>query len=259
MDVTINVPNGSYTNSAGVTTNNGTLTIMASGAVSLGNISVGTGAIAVTAGGAISQTGSIIQTGPGTAVSFTAGANPITLALANQISAPVSLSNSGANAVTLTVTGRLNLGGVTVGTGPVTLTATTGMGQAGGAANAFTQAAGGGLVTVNAGDGSIDFSNTLNQLTGPVSVNNMGAHQVVVKTVGALTLAASSLGTLTGLSAITAGGPITQTGAFLTAPGSTVTVSAGANPITLTNAGKLAIDDLFEVLHLLPGVVLDSP
>src|SRR6185437_9917543 len=71
------------------------------------------GSLAITAGGAITQSGALIV--PGTA-SFTAGTNAITLTNANNnMTGAVSLSNSGSNNATINNSTNLTLGASTVG------------------------------------------------------------------------------------------------------------------------------------------------
>src|ERR1017187_8235793 len=87
------------------------------------------------AGGAITQTG--VATVPGTS-SFTAGANVITLTQNNALTGAVSLSNSGANNVSLTNALATVLGASSVGSGTVAVVSTGAITQNG----VFTEAAG---------------------------------------------------------------------------------------------------------------------
>ena len=180
-----------------------------------------TGALSVTAVGAITQTGAIDADSTS---SFGAGGNAITLTEAgNDFTGAVSLSNSGGNAVQLTDTNALDLGTVVVGQN-LTITATGG---------ALTDS---GNVTV-AGVATI-VSTGQTVTLGDATTANFGsldfAGAAVTITEGsAMEVAASEA---TGALALVAGGAITQTGAI--DADSTSSFGAGGNAITLTEAGN---------------------
>ena len=204
------------------------------GALVLGTSSVGTGTLAIAAGGAITQNGTITQAAGAGAATFTAGANAITLTQSNSLTGAVVLSNSGVNNVALTNAGALSLGASTVGGGTLAVTAGGAITQTG----VFTQAAGAGATTFNAGANAITLTQA-NLFTGAVSLNNSGANNVALTNgAQALALGTSSVGT--GTLAVTAGGAITQTSAVTQAAGAgTATFIAGANAITLTQSNSL--------------------
>src|SRR5690606_5107194 len=80
-----------------------------------------TGDLALTAGGDITQTGELIIAGTTT---IDAGANAITLTNAdNDFTGAVSLSNSGANDISLTDSNAIELGTSNIGSGALTITA----------------------------------------------------------------------------------------------------------------------------------------
>ncbi len=170
----------------------------------------------ITTNGAITQTG--VLTIPG-AASFASGANVITLTQNNAFTGAVSLSNSGANDISVTNSIALNMGASNIGSGTLTLTG-LGISQSG----AIIQAAGAGNATINAGAGVINLSNNGNTFTGIVSLNNSGANDVQLTNSTALVLGASTVGS--GTLGLTAGGTISETGA--------ITQAANAGTVTLS-------------------------
>ena len=101
-------------------------------ALALAASSVGSGTLTVTAGGAITQTGAVVQAAAAGVASFSAGANPITLNnAANDFTGAVALSNSGANDVALTDVNALALAASSVGSGTLTVTASGAITQTG--------------------------------------------------------------------------------------------------------------------------------
>jgi hypothetical protein len=218
-------------------------------AVVLGGFSA-SGSVSITAGGAITQTASASVAGTS---SFSAGAHAIALTqAANHFTGAVSLTNSGANAASLTNSVATVLGGSSVGslavissgtisqTGALTVTGATSLAST--AANTDiqlnTQANNfGGLVSIGGVTANVrDFGlrnvaagATLPSLTGLTNLRNLTLQ---------FDNAPITLGgfTATGNAAITAGGAITQTAAISVA--GTASFSAGANTITLTQAGN---------------------
>ena len=202
-----------------VTLTGAAVTLADTTATSIAGITA-TGALTLTSGGAITQSGAIDAD---STTSVTAGANAITLTNAgNDFTGAVSLSNSGSNDVALTDANALDLGTVGVGQN---LTVTTGGALTD--SGAVTVAGLGTIVStgfdVTLGDsttanfGSLDFSGAA------VSITEASAMEVAAsEATGALTLVAS--------------GAVTQSGAI--DADSTTSVTAGANAITLTNAGN---------------------
>ncbi|HVZ62967.1 MAG TPA: autotransporter-associated beta strand repeat-containing protein, partial [Lacunisphaera sp.] len=169
-------------------------------------------------GGAVGQTEELAVGGT---TSIDAGANAITLTnTANDFTGAVSLTNTGGNNVAITDANALDFGTTSLGSGTLTVTA-TGITQTGGA---ITQAASAGAVTFNGGAAAIDLTNSSNDFTGAVSLNNSGANNVAITDTNALIVGTSSVGNDL---ALTAGGDITQTGA-ITAIGGVMTVAVTA-------------------------------
>ncbi|HVB66099.1 MAG TPA: hypothetical protein VND01_00220, partial [Candidatus Acidoferrales bacterium] len=226
----------------------GSVTVNNTGALSI------TGAIIASGGGAVNLTatgasGSIIESGGGlvnttgtTTLTASAG-NDITLGGANDFST-VSVV-SGGN-VALNDVNTIQFSGASVISGTLGVTAV-----------GITEAVGGSLAvsgssTLNAGAGVITLGNA-NDFTGAVTLSNSGANAATLSnganalsigsgtSVGSdltLTSGALSLGTATvgGNLSATSTGAITQTGAL--AVTGTSNFSAGANAITLDNAGN---------------------
>ncbi len=203
-------------------------------ALDLGTVSVGSGTFTVQSGGALTQSGVITQAASAGAASFTAGANAITLANAsNDFTGSVSLSNSGANNVSLRDTNALDLGTVSVGSGTFTV-------QSGGAltqSGVITQAASAGAASITAGANAITLTNASNDFTGAVSLSNSGANNVSLRNTNALDLGTVSVGS--GTLTVQSGGALTQSGVITQAASAgAATFTAGAFAITLANASN---------------------
>ncbi len=167
----------------------GNLIVTSHGALNLGAGAVG--ALSATSnGGAITQTGGLTATGTS---SIDAGANAITLDKANDFTGVVSLTNSGANDVTLdNGANLLSLGNVNVGSGALTVDA-TGITQVVG--TGIVQSPGAGAASFNAHAGVLNLHSTLNNLTGIVNLANTGNFLVYLDNGGnALTLGALHVG-----------------------------------------------------------------
>ncbi|RAN82218.1 hypothetical protein B5P43_11205, partial [Bacillus sp. SRB_336] len=191
----------------------------------------------------ISQTGALGVTGSS---SLAAGANAITLTNAgNNFTGAVSLSNSGANNVSIRDANGLTLGNVTVGTGTLGVQA-VGIMQAAG--TAIVQSAAAGAASFNSG-GVLTLANTGNDFTGTVNLTG-GATQITdanVLTLGTLATGALTAisdgalnlgsGTVTGnLAATSNNGAIGQAGALHVTGSSTI--NAGSASIALTNVNN---------------------
>ncbi|MBL4701476.1 MAG: S-layer family protein, partial [Phycisphaeraceae bacterium] len=197
--------------------------------------SVGSGTFIATGVGITQTGGAITQAASAGAATFNGGAGVITLTQgANDFTGAVSLNNSGALAVALTDTNAVILGTSVVGSGTLDVTAGGAITQTGGA---ITQAGGTSTATfIAGGDIILDQSN---EFLGAVDLANAGgAFNTQVVDATALSIAPSSVGS--GTLTLTAGGAITQTGAILQAgvdgSGGAVSLNAGANSITLTQA-----------------------
>ena len=215
-------------------TSGGSVAVTDANAISLGAIN--SASLNVTAGGAITQSAPLSIGGAST---FAAGANPITLTnAANDFTGAVSLTGgtvaiTDANSLTLGTfstgdlsavsTGALNLGQGTVGGN---LVATSN----GGAITQSGPLAVTGSSTLNAGAGSLTLGNAGNDFTGALSLTGSSA---AITDANALVLGSVSLGG--GSLTVNTSGAITQSGPITAGAES---FSAGANPITLTNAGN---------------------
>ncbi len=208
-------------------TTSGDVQVSNSGALALSGTQSG-GNLSITTTGAITNPALISVSGTS---SFTAGANAITLTNAsNDFTGAVSLSNSGANNVSVTDTNAIVLGTSGVGTGTLTVNA-VGITQTG----AITQSAAAGTATFNAGAGVITLGSA-NNFTGAVGLNNSGANNVSVTDTNAIILGTSAVGT--GTLTVNAVG-ITQSGVTTitqAAGAGTATFNAGAGVITLGSA-----------------------
>ena len=207
-------------------------------AVVLGTIGVGTGTLAINAVG-ITQTGTITQAASAGAVTITGNAGAIALTGANNFTGSVALSNSGANAVSITDTNALSIGTSSVGTSTLTINA-VGITQTG----AITQTAGAGAVTITGNAGAVALTSA-NDFTGTVSVTNSGANAVSITDANALTIGASTIGTstftATAGTALTVSGAVTFGGGLsFSADGGDLTVSANLSK----TAGVAATADL---------------
>ncbi|WP_199237401.1 hypothetical protein, partial [Azospirillum sp. TSH64] len=208
-----------------------------------------TGTVSITSGGALTQSGALTIGGTS---SFTAGANAITLSnTSNALTGAVTLSNSGTNDVSLTNTlatslsgmvgqdltvvsgGTLGFGATTVGR-TLTATASDAVTQTGAiSANSLT------VKTLKNGGAAITLSNAGNDVT-TLDLRSRNAADTA-DAAGALSytdataLDLAALNT-TGTVSITSGGALTQSGALTV--GGTSSFTAGANAITLSNAGN---------------------
>lgn len=203
-------------------------------ALELGESNLGTGTLSVTAGGNLTQSGAIKQTAAAQSASFTVGANSISLNHAdNDFTGPLLLSNSGSKDITVRDANGLNLGLSSVGSGALNLTSNGTLEQSG----PLTQEANAGQLTLNAGAGAINFTQSSNTITGAVSLNNSGANNASISNTRGIVLANSTLGS--GQLSVNALGPISQTGPIKQANNAAgASFSAGANTINLSNTAN---------------------
>ena len=175
------------------------------------------GNLVAVAGGAITQTGTI--TVPGTS-SFSSGANAIDLTTngtSNSFTGAITLSNSGANNVTLTNNNATSLAASTVGQNLTIISN-----------GAITQT---GILTVpgassfSAGSNAINLTQS-NNFTGSVLLSNNGTNNVSVTNNGALQIGTSTIGQNL---ALTAGGDITESGIINASNGTTTVIVTAAN------------------------------
>ncbi|MBT7924755.1 MAG: hypothetical protein HN627_10885, partial [Opitutae bacterium] len=183
-----------------------------------------TGALSLTASGAITQTGAIDADGTS---SFSAGANTITLTQANDFTGAVSLSNAGANDVSITDSNALILGTVGVGQN---LTVTTTGGALTDSANIAVE----GLATIVATGQSVTLGDAVGETTNFGSLDFAGA-AVTITEDSSMSIAASEA---TGALTLSANGAITQTGAIAASSASSFTTSVNDATITLTDAAN---------------------
>jgi filamentous hemagglutinin family protein len=142
----------------------------ASGALTLGTLSVGSGTLSLT-GNNITQTGAITQAAGAGAVTINGGASAIDLSnVSNNFTGAVGLNNSGNNAVTIRDTNDLVLGPSTVG-GSLTATSGTGSISQAGALNV----AGASTFTLNGTSKDVLLGTSANTFGGGVTVNGSGS------------------------------------------------------------------------------------
>ncbi len=189
------------------------------------------GGLTVNAHGGVTQTRDII-TGTG-ASSINAGAGPINLSRAsNTFGGAVSLVNTGLHSITISDADALTLG--TVWMSPDAAGSLVVRANGGSITQNGFIGTGTGAVNFHATGGAITLANPENNFRGHVSLTNSGANNIAIADSGALAVAAITMDDARGSLAITAHGPLTQTGVIRTGTGTT-TIDAGSGPITLTN------------------------
>ncbi len=185
-----------------------------------------TGFLNIANNGSIAQSGAITVTGTS---DFSAGANAIDLTTngsGNSFTGAITLSNSGANDVSLTNSIATVLAASSVGNN-LTIVSGGALSQTGALVVPGTS-------SFSAGSNAIDLTTNgaSNSFTGAITLSNSGANNVSLTNSIATVLAASSVGQdLT----INSSGAITQIGALIV-PGLS-SFSAGANAIDLTTNG----------------------
>ncbi|MEI6107163.1 MAG: filamentous hemagglutinin N-terminal domain-containing protein, partial [Opitutae bacterium] len=217
-------------------------------ALALGTSSVGQ-ALALTAGGSITQTGAITATGGATTVTVTVAGSDILLGTqANNLGSAVpvfggtvsnirdvSLRNINAGAVLPSFTGLTNLrnltltfNGAAIALPALTLTNSGSLViSAGGIISQGGTLTVPGTASFTTGGFAITLTDIANNFTGAVSLNNTGANAVAVVNNTSLILGSSGMGNGT-FAATTIGGSISQTGAITkTGATSTFTIDTG--------------------------------
>ncbi|SFU51965.1 filamentous hemagglutinin family N-terminal domain-containing protein [Polaromonas sp. YR568] len=194
------------------------LSLTATGGLSINTDLTATGNLTLASNIGIQQTSGALTVGGTTSVN--AGGGEVSLTGAgNNFTGAVSVTNLGANNVTLNATGNpLTLGTLSLGSGTLNITGNN-ITQTG----AITQAANGGAVTVNGGASAIDLSNTGNNFTGAVSLNNTGSNAVTIRDADDLKLGASTVGG--SLTAISNSGSISQSDTLNVTGASTFTLN----------------------------------
>ncbi len=253
------------TNSAALTLgtlNVGALTAIANagappenGGLNLGSGTVGGNLVAMSNGGAITESAGGLQVTGGGTSNVNASAGSITLTdVNNAFSGAVTLTGATTqvtDAAGMTL-GTLNVGALTAianaGAPAVNGSLNLGTGTVGGSlvaasnGGAITESAGGLQVTgggtsdVNAGAGSITLTDAGNHFTGAVTLASTGTGVSIFDS-GALTLGAPTLGTNTGITAI-AGGTLTLPAVALST--GTGSIDLESNGGTLSTAGDLS-------------------
>ena len=207
----------------------------------------------VVTGGALTQTGALSVAGTS---SFTAGANPITLTQNNSFTGQVTLSNSGANNVTVNNAIPLFLGNaLTLGSGTLTLNAAAGITTGVSVTSTGPQIYNGPVSLSNdttiAGIG-VTFANTVNGAK-QLNVNDSGATTFAgvvggtvaltflgtnaggtSSSVGVNTTGVTQFGDNTTLSGTYSNAGFTTLGGTTTLAGTATTINAGAGNIALT-------------------------
>ncbi|MBX3604130.1 MAG: filamentous hemagglutinin N-terminal domain-containing protein [Piscinibacter sp.] len=194
-------------------------------ATQLGTVSVGSGALSITAAGALTQLGALTQSAGAGAVTLAAGSNPITLTQAGNdfvgavalTGAAVQLNDQNALALAASTVDSLVVtsNGAITQTGDLNVTGTSSFG---------------------AGNGSITLQAAGNSFGGSVALSNSGANAVALHDSGALLLSGVSVGS--GMLQLSAGGAITQSATVTQAGAGAVTLDASANAVTLGAAGN---------------------
>jgi filamentous hemagglutinin family protein len=223
-NITLNNATNNMVGSVALTTISGDVSYTGSGAVMLGAAGVG-GNLTVSAGGDLLQVGTLSVSGT---TNISVGAHLINLSNNNTFSGAVTLSNSGANDVTIVTTGNLDIAGSNVGSGVLTLQAgATGAGiltqsgaivQESGAAGVFLQS-----------DGNLTLNNPSNAFTGPITVvgTNGGNANLANSTATIIGGAQTGGGTYT----LNSSGAISQTG------------GVNVGDLTLTASGSITMND----------------
>ena len=196
------------------TTGSNGATVTDSAGVALGSSTIG-GALTLSAGGAISQSGALQSA----SLSVTTGTGNIVLTnAANAVSGAIAFTTPGA--ASFADTGAVDLGGASVG-GVLTLQSGGGISQSG------AVAAGGLSVTAS---GSIVLTNTANAVTGSVAFTTPGTASFTDST--SFGVGATSVD---GLLTLVSGGGISQSGAVQAA---SLNATANNGAIALTNSGN---------------------
>lgn len=214
----------------------------------LGKSDIGTGALTVSAKGAITQEGPISQTGTiGTGpsagnVSFTAQGAAITLTdPENDFLGPVSLNNSGAFNVSIRDKNALVLAASKIGDGSLTVETKGALSQA--PSGGIVQGSNGKGASFNAGANSITLDRSENDFVGGVSLSNSGRNDVVLVGANLLTLNKVMVGS--GKLSVAGNGGIVQTDVIVQEAGAGVarfTTTTGV--ITLDNPGNRLTGDI---------------
>ncbi|MBI3515451.1 MAG: filamentous hemagglutinin N-terminal domain-containing protein [Proteobacteria bacterium] len=183
---------------------NGDITVAANITKSGGGLAT----LTIVAAGAMSVTGAPV-------IGVTAG---------NSLNVDITLGNAG------------TLPAMSLGTGSLTVNSSGGHLFSNGP---ITQTAGGGAVSFNMNTHGLDLADAGNLITGTLSIANGAGSNITIVNSGSLTLGTWSLNSTGSPISITAVGGITQTGPMTQPAGaSSVTLNAGAGPITMTNAGN---------------------
>ena len=219
-NITIGSSNAGAITVGGATTFNDSTTLLNNSSIAIGGALTATENLILTSNGAISQTAAVIVTGTTTITAN--AANNITLtdsgnnfggAVSVVSGKVVSLRDSGAMLMgTSNISGNLTVqtGGALTQSGALAVTGTTG---------------------ITSGAYDITLDTATNNFTGAVSV--VSGKDVSLRDTDTLILGAS---TIAGNLTVQTGGALTQTGALLVTGISTLT--AGANDVTLTQAGN---------------------
>jgi filamentous hemagglutinin family protein len=275
----------SFTGSVGLTNTAGAVQLKNGGALTLDNVSVGTGTLTVQAGSAITQAGgtTIVQAAGASTASFNAGAGTIALTQAgNTVTGAVTLTttNTSATAAQLTNSTATNIGGSTIGTAGLggDLTVTSGgatsfsaastvngnltVNSASGAVTQAAQLTVGGTTTVSAGASTVTLTQAANRFTGAVrlTTSNTAAPAVQLTNSIATNLGASTVGSagLGGGLTVSSAGAITNSGALVVNGASSFTTTAGGAAITLNNAGNQLTGAVTLAPHTTAAVALTN-
>ena len=217
------------------------VSLAAGGALSLGNLAVGSGALTVTSGGDLTQSGTIVQeTGAG-ATSFNAGAHAISLNDANDFTGAVSLTNSGSHAVALSDINDLVLGGLSLGSGSNTISVGTVVGIGSTLSRTSGTFTAGAAPTFHVGPITAD-SSVVSFFMGGTSVAS--SVSMVAASPTELFVAAAGVSALPSLTVsgdldLTASGNISQNASTTLNVGGATTIHGGAHAVDLSHAGNV--------------------
>jgi len=226
-NIVLNDPANNFTGntSAAVsTTGSVSFTNLDSGGINLAASGVG-GALSLTSGGPITQTGAITVGGAST---INAGANPITLNAANDFLGTVNLTGSN---VSITDVNSITLGALSV-SGTLTINALSTSFLSGFSATNFSFS--GGNYTLAAGTYSLGGTTTVSS-AATVTVSGATVNASTINVSGVL----DASGSVTGSINLEPGGTLKGTGTIVgNVTNSAGTVAPGASPGTLTISGN---------------------
>ena len=219
---------GSNDITGAVTLTGGAITLADSTATSIAAITA-TGALSVTSGGTITQSGAIDAD---STASFSSGGNAITLnSEANDFTGAVSLTNTGANNVTIDDANDLILGTVSIAAGDLNVD------NAGNISQTGVVSVGGNTVLDNSGGDNADITlaNANNAFTGTVTFSTDTGSDISIADTTAFDLGALAVNSLI----VSAGGDISDSGVLDIGTTASFTTTAANGNIGLDQASDI--------------------